>query len=574
VPLLMFGVLSTPVIADPVGLPPPVEATDANVANKSSADIRRNAAGNTLPLQSAADTGATPVVNEMEQTPPRLGAAQPTLPSWLTHSHVNDNALQLINAIRNSRYHGLNPERYGLSELQSAVDALAGTSSSAHTSHAELVKARESLSTRLDTAFYRLAADLGSGTVIPQKVQNRQFREVPKPDITKLYDNVMAGSMTVDDALQQVSQPHEDYRRLTTHMATLLQEKESRQPRVQVPRKGERSVGDQHAEVMDIKRRLIETGDLPSSTVLTPMFDAQLAVVVKAFQKRHGLAETGTVAVRTRRALNMTVEEQIERTAVSLERWRWMPREFGERHVYVNLPNFRLHLMNGEQRIVDMPVVVGATKHATPTFSKDMSYLEFSPTWTVPARIARKELLPLERKRPGYLKSRGFEYITWVKGKLRKVPYSKVSRADLSKVPFPYTLRQKPGGRNALGRMKFMMPNRYAIYLHDTPAKRLFSHQTRAYSHGCVRLSDPDRLASLILQIDGKSFSEAESLIAKQETTRVPLSSPIPTHLAYFTTWIDRDGKLQTRPDVYRYDAALRKALLTKDTLLSVLNDA
>ena len=200
-----------------------------------------------------------------------------------------------------------------------------------------------------------------------------------------------------------------------------------------------------------------------------------------------------------------------------------------------------------------------------------MAYIEFNPTWTVPASIAHRAVLPKEMKSPGYLERSGFDFLGWRDGRFVKVERSRVSRSTLSRRPFPYTLRQRPGPKNALGRIKFMFPNPYAIYLHDTPAKQHFALDDRAYSSGCVRLSDPEHLAEVLLRVDGHSEGKATRLLARGKTVRARLHDPIPVHIAYLTAWVDDDGALQRRRDVYRHDAALRIALEAAGTLLGRL---
>ena len=216
-----------------------------------------------------------------------------------------------------------------------------------------------------------------------------------------------------------------------------------------------------------------------------------------------------------------------------------------------------------------MPIVIGARRFPTPSFSRAMSYLEFNPTWTVPASITNRELIPLERRNPGYLESRQFVFLEPVDGGLREIPRESVTAEDFEEEPFPYMLRQRGGPRNALGRMKFMMPNPYAIYLHDTPAKRHFALHERAYSHGCIRLADPDRLASVLMEKDGKRDAEIERVFANPLTNRVRLKTHVPTHLVYLTARVDENGMLQRRPDVYGHDPALREALREKGLLPS-----
>ena len=222
---------------------------------------------------------------------------------------------------------------------------------------------------------------------------------------------------------------------------------------------------------------MIEIGDLPINTVLTPFFDADLLVALKQFQQRNGIAASGIVDLRTRNALNTSIEQEITAVALSLERWRWMPRDLGSKHVFVNIPDYRVIMRENDEITLSMIAVVGSVEHQTPAFSRDMSYMEFNPTWTVPASIANRELIPKERHTPGYLASRQFTYLQRINNRLVKVPSEQVTADDFAQNPFPYVLQQRGGPINALGRMKFMMPNPHAIYLHDTQAKKHFTSQ-------------------------------------------------------------------------------------------------
>jgi len=256
---------------------------------------------------------------------------------------------------------------------------------------------------------------------------------------------------------------------------------------------------------------------------------------------------------------------------MNLERWRWMPRDLGDRHIMVNVPSYNLTMMNGDQRIADMAVVVGSKRHNTPIFSQGAEFVEVAPTWTVPASITNNEILPIERKKPGYIDSERMDYFKWVGGKLVKVPRSQITPEDFHKRPFPYVLRQRAGKENALGGIKILMPNKHAVYMHDTQAKSLFAKTDRAYSHGCIRLSDPFRLGSLLLQLDGKTPEQTQSFLDKKKTTRVRLKQKTPTHISYLTAWVDDDGKLNTRKDIYKNNKPLISALHAKNTLLSTL---
>ncbi|PIE36829.1 MAG: hypothetical protein CSA54_03135 [Gammaproteobacteria bacterium] len=355
-------------------------------------------------------------------------------------------------------------------------------------------------------------------------------------------------------------------------MRDLLTEKATGLAPTRITGKLPLGLGDRQHAVTQLKERLIETGDLGYFARLDWHFDAELEEALQRFQTRSGLEDTGILDDRTLAELNLPIEEEIERIALSLERWRWMPRKLGKRHIIVNIPNYKVEMYDGHQLILDMVAVVGAARYPTPNFSRDMSYIEFNPTWTVPSRIVNEELVPRERRRPGYLASRNFAFFRHTGKGLREVPASSVPRSAFRQTPFPYVLRQRSGAGNALGRMKFMMPNPHAIYLHDTQAKELFEHHDRAYSHGCIRLGDPEYFARLLMRLDGRSESEIEQALAERETHRVRLRSRIPTHLIYMTTWVDAYGAIQHRRDVYQHDANLVAALKRANTLLNVMN--
>ena len=325
-------------------------------------------------------------------------------------------------------------------------------------------------------------------------------------------------------------------------------------------------------DIQKIKLKLIETGELPMNTKMTSEWDGNAEYALQAFQHRNGIPVSGKIDSRTRKALNLTLDEEIEAVAVSLERWRWMPRVLGRKHVFVNIPDYQVVLRKDDKTLLSMATVVGAAKHATPTFSEDLQYVVFNPTWTVPKSITNRELIPKERRKPGYLKSRNFDIMRRDGDHLVKVNYDDLTQEDINADRFPYVLQQRSGEGNALGRMKFMMPNQWNIYMHDTQAKKLFTHNDRAYSHGCIRLSDPDAMARTLLSEDGYTENEINASLALKDRKLVRLKTPIPTHIAYFTTWVDEYGSLNRRTDVYNHDKAITKALKSSNTLLSILN--
>jgi murein L,D-transpeptidase YcbB/YkuD len=272
------------------------------------------------------------------------------------------------------------------------------------------------------------------------------------------------------------------------------------------------------------------------------VFDAALAAAVSRFQRRHGLEVTGKVDEETLAELNVPVEDRIRQLQVNMERWRWMPASLGDRYIMVNVPEFRLDVIEGGKTAMTMRVIVGKDQSRTPAFSDKMSYIEVNPYWNIPESIANEEILPKLDSDPGYLAREGIE------------------RVDPSQVGSG--LRQPPGPTNPLGQLKFMFPNDFNIYLHDTPAGHLFAKEERLFSHGCIRIEKPFELAVYLLRDDPKWSPEAlQAAIDSGENKSISLSRPLPVHILYWTAWVDGDGTVELRRDVYGHDVRLEEAL-------------
>lgn len=498
---------------------------------------------------------------------------------WLMDGGISGNSQQLISMLKDAEAHGLNSENYGLPKILFTVKKILeldyGESIADHLSTTELntlkVSLRRDLDRQMDDAFLRLARDLGRGVTKATNVQRQMFREAPKVNPEEWLDAISRGELSAKSALQSLM-PHEaGYHRLTKHMRKLLNERSSGKRRITVADTQERAQQSPATDIERLQLRLIQTGDLPLDTELATTFSQELQFAIESFQQRNGIPVTGEPDSRTRVALNQRVESEIQAVALSLERWRWMPRILGEKHILVNIPDYTVQVRKNGKTILSMPTVVGKVRHATPTFSEEMEYIVFNPTWTVPRSITNREMIPKERKNPGYLQSRNFDVMRRDGDHLIKVPYEQITAADYAADRFPYVLQQRSGPGNALGNMKFMMPNPYNIYLHDTQAKKLFSHHDRAYSHGCIRLSDPETMARVLLHEDGFSDEEIELHLANKDRKLVRFKTPVATHLTYMTTWVDEQGVLNTRADMYNHDEALIEALKAKNTLINNL---
>jgi murein L,D-transpeptidase YcbB/YkuD len=275
---------------------------------------------------------------------------------------------------------------------------------------------------------------------------------------------------------------------------------------------------------------------------------------LRRFQTRHGLEPDGTLGAKTVSAMNVPIERRIEQIEMNMDRMRWIAGRLEPRHIRVNIPGFQLAVQEGDQVPLEMRVIVGSNEDPTPVLDAKIEYLVFSPYWNIPFSITTMELLPKIRTDPGYLRREQIEVVRISGNKVEKVD---PSRINWHKKPegFEYQLRQKPGAMNALGLVKFIFPNRYNVYLHDTPSDNLFDRLTRTLSHGCIRVERPADLAAYLLEDQPEwTAQRIEEAMHAEKEKRVQLKSPMPIHLVYWTSWADADGKVQFREDVYGYD--------------------
>jgi murein L,D-transpeptidase YcbB/YkuD len=318
----------------------------------------------------------------------------------------------------------------------------------------------------------------------------------------------------------------------------------------QVPATLKLKPGQQHAAVAVIARRLAITGDFTGSiSDGATTYGSELQEAVKRFQRRHGLTDDGVIAPATIAQMNVPVERRIDRIGLNLERWRWLPRDLGERYVLVNIPEYRLEVWDHGKVPVTMRVVVGKKDTPTPIFNDDMTYVVFAPYWNVPPDIATKETIPSAMKDPAFLQRTNMEVLD-SSGNV-------VDPASIdSSHPGNYRFCQRPGGSNSLGYVKFMFPNQFNVYLHDTPADSLFARAARSFSHGCVRLEHPEALATYVLGDQPEWTPERiqEAMHGGQEKS-VKLKAPLPVYLGYWTARTSADGILQFRDDLYGIDA-------------------
>lgn len=316
------------------------------------------------------------------------------------------------------------------------------------------------------------------------------------------------------------------------------------------------SVGQSDSCLIQVKQQLLLTGDLKINDN-TIVFTDSLMKAVQLFQRRMGLLESGKIDKLTLKELNQKVDFWIKQMMVNMERLRWVPEKMEKSYLFINIPEYRLHVIENDEEVWITNVVVGKTVTKTSIFKGNLSQIILNPYWGLPTSIVRKEILPKLKKNSNYLAHNNIEVFS---GKNEVNPNSinwNKYRADAN-VPFDF--RQKPGKNNSLGKMKFMFPNNYHIYLHDTPAKGLFGDTKRAFSHGCIRVENPKKLALYLLKNQPIwNEQKVDNILTTDKQTGINVKPTIPVYIAYFTAWVDGNGQLNFRNDLYNLDSKLSK---------------
>jgi L,D-transpeptidase YcbB len=476
-------------------------------------------------------------------------------PAWVDGAGPSAQAKVVVSTLQKGAQKGLNPEDYDASRWPAREEGLAGTPTPEDIARFDLA---------LSVCLLRYVSALDVGRINPQHLKfdldlNHRKTDLPEfltqisqaPDIVPLLDEVEPQ----EDGYSRTAQA------LRTYLALAQQDSAEKLP---VPEKPV-APGGAHAGIALLVTKLKLVGDLPQGATVpdgSVKYEGEVVEAVKRFQLRHALAVTGSLGPETVRQLNVPIADRIRQLQFALERWRWLPHELATPLIAVNVPAFRLYGFDQPHHIaLKMNVVVGkAMRSETPAFIGNMTYLVFRPDWGVPPTILRREILPPLQKDPAYLSQNGYDLLD-ASGKVLNAGQVTPEQIQLLRAG-KLSVRQRPGPKNALGNVKFMFPNTYLVYLHDTPKTELFSRSRRDFSYGCIRVQDPPALAAWVLQSKPEWTPERiQAAMNGEKSVQVNLTSPIPVLILYATARVDEDGLVDFYDDIYGHDARLAQAL-------------
>jgi len=463
-------------------------------------------------------------------------------PAWVEKDGIILDAGELLQTLKNSENEGLPVSDYPVASIEHYMyGAIDGP--------LQLAK----LDLLLTDSFLHYGSNVRSGRLGPRRVGGDWFLPYKRFDASGLLADALP-QHAVGDALAALPPAHEGYSRLRTVLKQ-YRALAAQGGWPQVGRGQSLRLGSKEQRVVPLRERLRLSGDFKEDIVADPeLFDAPLNEAVQQFQRRHGLKDDGVVGERTREELNLPVKARIREIEANMERWRWLPEEMPARYIMVNTAGYDLDLMDGGTPALDMRVIVGRNKRQTPVFASDVTALMLNPAWDVPPTIFREDILPRLRVNPARLERLNLRLLYNGKDlKPNSVDWTKVSAYHS-----PYVLRQDPGPKNPLGRIKFLLHDSDGIYLHDTPDRYLFDRPVRALSSGCVRLEHPISLALYLLASPEKwDRASLEQAIGLGKTQILPLPEAMPIYFTYWTAWVDKGGIVQHREDIYRFDRRL-----------------
>lgn len=465
---------------------------------------------------------------------------------WLDQQQPNDRAYVALKFIAGSSHHGLDPEHYHYKLLRE-LDPATGES--------------EALlfDLLLTDGLLKLIHDIAVGRLDPAIVD-------PKWSIPRASFDAAAflqQALLVDDfkARLEALFPASDQYRQVQAAAVRYQAYVDRGGWNTIPETPLLRSGDLHQHVPAIRERLAfeDSSLVPITSSLSRQYDESLVKAVERFQHRHSLKVDGLIGPETLRAMNVSAAERLQQIKINLERLRWLPEDLGKRYIMVNLANYRLTAFDEDKIQLDMRVIVGQTERPTPSFASKMTHVVFNPYWYVPRKLARLDLIPRQQTNPAYFDHHNIRIYDYKNGKRVEVNPGSIDWSSINQWNFPYSLRQDPGEKNALGRLKFILPNQWSINLHDTPVKSLFDKNRRNFSSGCIRVEDPLALANFSLSGIHK-HQTIQDIFSSNKNHTTKLEEPLFVYAIYVTVWFD-ENEVMFSQDSYQRDQKMAKYL-------------
>lgn len=471
-------------------------------------------------------------------------------PKWTDTSNI----LQMISSIRNAAQDGLLPADYHLSEIQK----LAKESGSQG-----LIKVKEMsrLDLMLTDALLLLSSHLAEGKTNPDSIYPQW--SISRRKVIKNWDNFVDSTLLSKDisgALHNILPRHREYYNLKKALLKYRQFEDRggwHSFSTDLPKL---EIGLRHPDVPLLRERLeITQGDIEFFPEDEDLFNKALQDQVIIFQKANGLDADGVVGKTTIDALNIPVGERIETLEANLEKWRWLSDDLGKCYIRVNIADFSLKLLEDDKLVLHSLAIVGRPYRQTPIFSANLKYMEVNPEWVIPTQILKEEIVPVIKKNPAYLAENNMKILRMDGTELAP---SSINWGNVNANDFPYMIIQDPCPKNPLGKIVFMFPNEYSVYIHDTPSQYLFNKSSRALSHGCIRINKALELAEYLIRYsNGWDTAHLQKAIALGKKEIISLKNPIPVYILYLTASADDDGSVTFAKDIYDRDQLLIDAL-------------
>ncbi len=486
-------------------------------------------------------------------------------PAWIDDGLELSDAASFVAALRLVRDDGLEPKNYHLAAIESLITEVRASRGKRRKEIGPDTLA--DLEMLLTDSFFLCGSHLVRGQVDPETVESEWSVQGRSEDLAAVLEKGLAGK-DITGALDSL-RPH---RALYDGLKEALRDLRAVAGKggwPELPPGPKLAKGDRGARVEALRRSLEARGDIaPSAGGDRSAFDDGLETAVKAFQRRHGIEPDGAVGAATAAALNIPAAGRVAQIRANLERWRWIPQDLGKRYILINIADFRVSVVEAGREVLSMEAIVGRDYRQTPEFSGTLTSVEINPAWTVPPKLAREDILPKVKKDPGYLAEKGIRvFRDWSEG-APEIDPDTIDWTSVRGDSLSFKFRQDPGPRNALGRLRFIFPNKFDVYLHDTPERSLFSRAVRDFSSGCIRIEKPIELAEYVLRNDPEwSREKILEAIDAGKTRIAALRHPLGVHLLYWTAWRAEDGRIQFRGDIYKRDAALFKALEQRSSL-------